>query len=106
MGDLAPNSWDVHLASGRLTCRCSNHEYFVISDHRLGGIYSLTGEGDVYAALNLGPVTMDVSDTWLLRPQIKAEYFLTRKITVRVSGDYVRTRPDIGVSDHETVGCQ
>jgi hypothetical protein len=64
------------------------------------GIYSLHGEGDVFAAFDLanGPVTMDVSDTWLLRPQIKAEYFLTRKITVRVSGDYVQTRPDIVVT--------
>ena len=40
---------------------------------------------------------MDVSDTWLLRPQIKAEYFLTRKFTVRVSGDYVLTHPEIVV---------
>ena len=45
---------------------------------------------DVFTALDTahGPVTMDVTDTWLLRPQVKAEYFLTRKITVRVSGDY------------------
>ncbi len=64
------------------------------------GIYHLDGEGDVFTALNQtsGPVTMDVSDTWLLRPQIKAEYFLTRKITVRVSGDYIQTRPDIVVT--------
>lgn len=63
-------------------------------------IYSLRGEGDVFTALDLinGPVTMDVSDTWLLRPQIKAEYFLTRRITVRVSGDYVQTRPEISVT--------
>jgi hypothetical protein len=63
------------------------------------GIYSLRGEGDVFTALDAanGPVTMDVTDTWLLRPQLKAEYFLTRKITVRVSGDYVFTQPDIVV---------
>lgn len=62
-------------------------------------MYSLRGEGDVFGALQLdnGPVTMDVSDTWLLRPQIKAEYFLTRKFTVRVSGDYVLTHPEITV---------
>ena len=62
-------------------------------------IYSLRGEGDVLSALELpnGPVAMDVSDTWLLRPQIKAEYFLTRKFTVRVSGDYVLTHPEIVV---------
>ena len=64
------------------------------------GVYSLHGEGDVFGALDViaGPVTMDVSDTWLLRPQLKAEYFLTRKITVRVSGDYVLTHPDIVVT--------
>jgi hypothetical protein len=63
-------------------------------------IYSLLGEGDAFAAFDLanGPVTMDVTDTWLLRPQIKAEYFLTRKITVRVSGDYVLTHPDVVVT--------
>lgn len=62
-------------------------------------IYSLHGEGDVFTALELtnGPVTMDVNDTWLLRPQIKAEYFLTRKFTARVSGDYVWTHPEIVV---------
>lgn len=61
--------------------------------------YRLRGEGDVFTALDTanGPVTMDVTDTWLLRPQVKAEYFLTRKITVRVSGDYVLTHPDIVV---------
>jgi hypothetical protein len=64
------------------------------------GIYSLRGEGDVFTALDAaqGPVTMDVTDTWLLRPQVKAEYFLTRKITVRVSGDYILTHPDIVVT--------
>jgi len=64
------------------------------------GIYSLRGEGDVFTALDAaqGPVTMDVTDTWLLRPQVKAEYFLTRKITVRVSGDYIFTQPDIVVT--------
>jgi hypothetical protein len=62
--------------------------------------YSLRGQGDVFTALEVaaGPVTLDVRNTWLLRPQLKAEYFLTRKITVRVSGDYTRTRPDIIVT--------
>lgn len=64
------------------------------------GIYSLHGEGDVFAALELasGPVTMDAGNTWLLRPQIKGEYFLTRKFTVRLSGDYILTHPDIVVT--------
>ena len=64
------------------------------------GIYSLHSEGDVFSALELanGPVTMDVSDTWMLRPQVRVEYFLTRKLTVRVTGDYVLTHPEIVVT--------
>ena len=63
-------------------------------------IYKLRGEGNVFGALEVanGPVAMDVSNSWLLRPQIKAEYFLTRKFTLRASGDYVLTHPDIVVT--------
>lgn len=59
--------------------------------------YHLSGTGDVLGAFNLtsGAVTMNARNSWMVRPQIKAEYFLTRKFTLRVSGDYVRTRPDI-----------
>ena len=62
--------------------------------------YALRGEGDVLRALDLasGAVTLDANNSWLLRPQLKAEYFLTRKFTVRVSGDYVLTHPDIIVT--------
>jgi|SRR6187431_409394 len=62
--------------------------------------YRVRPEGDVLSAFNLpsGTVNMDVGNTWLLRPQIKAEYFLTRKITVRVSGDYVVSHPDVVVT--------
>lgn len=62
--------------------------------------YRVRPEGDVLSAFNLasGTVTMDVGNTWLLRPQIKAEYFLTRKVTVRVSGDYLFSRPDVVVT--------
>ena len=62
--------------------------------------YRLNPEGDALSAFNLasGDVTMDVNNTWLLRPQLKAEYFLTRKFTVRISGDYVFTRPDVIVT--------
>jgi hypothetical protein len=31
----------------------------------------------------------------LLRPQVKAEYFITEKFTLRASADYMRLRPDI-----------
>ena len=62
--------------------------------------YALRPEGDMLAALNVpdGAVTLDVRDSWLLRPQLKAEYYLTRKFTLRVSGDYVLTHPDITVT--------
>jgi len=43
-------------------------------------------------------VSVDVKDSWLLRPSIKAEYELTRKFSVRVSGDYVYMRPGITVT--------
>lgn len=69
------------------------------ADQRISD-YALRPEGDVLNALDLleGTVTLDVRNSWLLRPQIKAEYFLTRKFTVRVSGDYVLTHPDIIVT--------
>lgn len=43
-------------------------------------------------------VSIDVGNSWLLRPTLKAEYFITPKFTVRVSGDYVYTRPGITVT--------
>ena len=56
-------------------------------------------EGDPLTAFGLstGDVFVDVQNAFLLRPQVKAEYYLTRKFTLRVSGDYVFTRPDITV---------
>jgi hypothetical protein len=61
--------------------------------------YHLTAVGDAPGAFNLtgGEVTMDAHNSWMLRPQLKAEYFLTPKFTLRISGDYVHTRPDIVV---------
>lgn len=46
-------------------------------------------------------VAMHVSNAWIVRPEFKAEYFLTPKVTVRSSVDYVRIRPDITVSTPE-----
>ena len=62
--------------------------------------YALRPEGNALAALELldGTVTLNAGDSWLLRPQIKAEYYLTRKFTVRVSGDYVLSHPEIIVT--------
>src|SRR5262245_6157185 len=45
-----------------------------------------------------GTVSIDIGNSWLLRPAIKAEYFLTSKVSVRVSGDYVYMRPRIVVT--------
>jgi hypothetical protein len=44
-----------------------------------------------------GPVAVDVSNSWVLRPQVKAEYFLTRKITLRSQLSYSYTDPDVVV---------
>ena len=56
-------------------------------------------EGDVLHAFNLtsGDVFVHVKNAPMLRPQLKAEYFLTRKLTLRLSGDYVLMHPDITV---------
>jgi len=45
-----------------------------------------------------GPTSIHISNSPLLRPQIKAEYFLTRKFTVRTSADYMFLRPGIEVT--------
>jgi hypothetical protein len=42
-----------------------------------------------------GPVAVDVSNSWVLRPQVKAEYFLTRKISLRSQLSYTYTDPDV-----------
>jgi len=57
-------------------------------------------QGDTARAFDLpgGAVSIDVANAWLLRPQVKAEYFLTPKFTLRVSGDYVLMHPDITVT--------
>ncbi len=43
------------------------------------------------------PVFVDVSNSWVLRPQVKAEYFLTRKISLRSQLSYTYTDPDVVV---------
>ena len=45
-----------------------------------------------------GPVTMDVGNSWILRPALKAEYFITPKITFRTSVDYVWMEPTVTVT--------
>lgn len=57
-------------------------------------------QGDVPRAFQVpnGIVAMHVGNSSLLRPQVKAEYFLTQKLTVRASVDYTWLRPDIVVT--------
>jgi len=42
-----------------------------------------------------GPVAVDVSNAWVLRPKVKAEYFLNRKFSLRTELSYTYTDPDV-----------
>lgn len=56
---------------------------------------------DPGAALAFGvpePVAVDVSNSFVLRPQAKAEYFLHRKVSVRTQLSYTYTDPDVVIS--------
>ena len=44
-----------------------------------------------------GPVAIDIGNAPFLRPHVKAEYFLTRKFSLRTTAGYVITRPNIMV---------
>jgi hypothetical protein len=41
------------------------------------------------------PVGVTVSNSWVLRPQVKAEYFLTRKLSLKTQLSYTYTDPDV-----------
>lgn len=43
------------------------------------------------------PVAVDVDNSFVVRPQLKAEYFVTRKISLRTQGSYTYTDPDVVV---------
>ena len=45
-----------------------------------------------------GAVSLHVDNSTLLRPQVKVEYFITPKFTVRASADYMMMRPGIVVT--------
>ena len=56
---------------------------------------------DPGAALAFGvpePVRVDVSNSFVVRPQAKAEYFLHRKVSVRGQLSYTYTDPDVVIS--------
>ena len=55
-------------------------------------------DGDAPQAFaSAGSVALDVSNSWMFRPEFKAEYLLTPKFSIRSSLDYVRLRPDVTV---------
>jgi hypothetical protein len=48
------------------------------------------------AAFNVPePVGVDVSNSWVVRPQVKAEYFLHRKLSLRGQLSYTYTDPEV-----------
>lgn len=44
-----------------------------------------------------GPVQVSVSNSWVLRPQAKIEYYVRRKMSVRLQGGYLYTNPHVTV---------
>ncbi len=58
-----------------------------------------TVDGGAAAAFGTpGTVSMDVADAWVVRPEFKAEYFITQKVTFRTSVDYTYMKPDVVVT--------
>ena len=57
-------------------------------------------QGDIQHAFNVpnGAVSLHVENSMLLRPQVKAEYFITPQFTIRGSTDYMLLRPNITVT--------
>jgi hypothetical protein len=45
-----------------------------------------------------GVVTVHADNSWIVRPEFKAEYFITPKVTFRTSIDYVRLEPQVAVT--------
>lgn len=49
-----------------------------------------------------GPVQVSVSNSWLLRPQGKIEYYVRRKMSVRLQGGYLYTDPQVTIQTPTT----
>ena len=68
---------------------------------QLGLGYSLNsatvnpGAGEIFSSA--APVNISVSNSFVVRPQIKAEYFLHHKLSVRTQLSYTFTDPDVVV---------
>lgn len=77
---------------GRLSAGASLHTGFSFNRAR--------PDGNLLSAFDVpdGNVSVKAGNAFLLRPQIKAEYFITPKFTFRISGDYMLMRPDIVVT--------
>ena len=58
---------------------------------------SMEGDGAV-AFGPPGAVRLHADNAWMVRPELKAEFFITPKVTFRTSLDYVRLQPDIAVT--------
>lgn len=80
------------LNFGRLSTGASLQAGFAIN--------RTTTEGDLLSAFQVpgGAVSVHAGNAFLLKPQLKAEYFITPKFTFRVSADYMLTQPDITVT--------
>lgn len=50
-----------------------------------------------------GVATVHADNAWIVRPEFKAEYFITPKVTFRTSIDYVRLEPDVVVTTPNAV---
>ena len=50
-----------------------------------------------------GTASLHADNAWILRPEFKAEYFITQKVTFRTSVDYVRLAPHITVTTPNAV---
>ena len=63
-------------------------------------VNSALPRGDVQSAFGItaGTVSVDAGNALLVRPEVKAEYFIKPKFTVRVSADYMLLRPDVTVT--------
>jgi len=44
-----------------------------------------------------GPVMIDIGNSWVVRPQLKAEYFVHPKVSVRLQSGYLFTDPHVVV---------
>jgi len=58
---------------------------------------SLKPSDDLATAFETGGVSVDVGNAFVVRPQLKVEYFLTPKFTVRSSLNYILSNPRVTI---------